>query len=214
MCINNIILCLYIIFYIQFGNTYEEGRVLSKDEVLKIKNEYFLSFFCKNDTCVSTSYDYGDYIIEIPDGNGNMIKYITETCTYDELKTYNSGCINKCTSDSQCLSNKCSRNCCVFNDETPVVHCDDIYTPPLYFKERSSYMYCGKAYKDTCKTDDECSSKKCYGGNCYMQDKGPSDSEYIGDAISRYIIVFIIIIIISICWCCWYCFYKNSKCKK
>jgi len=44
-------------------------------------------------------------------------------------------------------------NCCIFNDETQVVHCDDIYSPPLLFKERSSYMYRSKACIDNCKID-------------------------------------------------------------
>jgi len=47
MYINNIILYLYIIIYIQFVNALEEGVVLRKDEVLKITNEYYISFFCK-----------------------------------------------------------------------------------------------------------------------------------------------------------------------
>jgi len=164
MYFNNIILYLYIIIYIQFVNAYKKGVVLRKDEVLKITNEYYISFFCKNDTCVSVD-GYSDRTIEIPDENGNLIKYISLTFPYDEIKLEKPNCLEKCTTDSQCLSNKCFYNCCVFNDETPIVHCDDIYSRPTLFKERSSYMHCGKAWKDSCKTNDECSSKKMYRRN-------------------------------------------------
>ncbi|OUM56997.1 hypothetical protein PIROE2DRAFT_18158, partial [Piromyces sp. E2] len=158
----------------------------SKDEVLKIKNVYYISYFCKNDTCVYTYYDYRDSIIEIPDENGNMIKYITDTRTYDYINSLDSACIEKCNKDSQCLSNKCYHNCCMFNDETPVVHCDDIYIPPYFFRERSSYMHCGKAYLDTCKTNEECSSKDCYDGICRMQKKGPHEISLNGKPTDLY----------------------------
>ncbi|KAL6632374.1 hypothetical protein LY90DRAFT_518012 [Neocallimastix californiae] len=78
-----------------------------------------------------------------------------------------------CTSNSDCLSNKCLKSVCVFNDDNPIVHCDDIY-----LGGGRSYMYCGKPYHDTCKTDNECSSRICFEDNiCNLQRKGPSDSE-------------------------------------
>ena len=88
MYINNIIFYLYIIIYTQFVNAYEKGVVLSKDEVLKITNEYYISFFCKNDTCISVN-GYGDCTIEIPDENGNLIKYIFRTYPYNEINQEN-----------------------------------------------------------------------------------------------------------------------------
>ena len=64
-----------------------------------------------------------------------MVKYISEFHRYEnESETLR--CVEHCTTDSQCLSNKCFDKCCVFNDETPVVHCDDIYSPPMYFKRK------------------------------------------------------------------------------
>jgi len=212
MYINNIILYLCIIIYIQFVNAYETGVVLSKDEVLKITNEYYISFFCKNDTCVSTSYDYNDWFIEIPDENGNLIQYITRTCSYDEIKNRDSKCLKNCTIDSQCLSNKCIGSCCVFNDETPMVHCDDIYTYPTLFRDKSSYMHCGKPWKDTCKTDDECSSKICVTGTCNKQKHGPKQSDGTGLGIQLVVILFISFIIIIIF--CNYCIKKYPKSKK
>ncbi|OUM61582.1 hypothetical protein PIROE2DRAFT_12362 [Piromyces sp. E2] len=205
MFINNIILSLYLIFYIHVVN----GKlILSKDEVLDISDEYFISFYCKNNTCVSASYEYDEKTVVIPDENGNMIQYITQTCTLDNIEYNICSSEERCTTDSQCLSNKCFRNYCVFNDATPIVHCDDIYSSPFYFKERSSYMYCGKAYGDTCETDDECSSKNCYKGTCLKQELGPRESEDLQAVILLMIYVAIIIFIIIVCWCYWR--YRNE----
>jgi len=213
MYINNIILYLYIIIYIQFVNAYEKGVVLSKDEVLKITNEYYISFFCKNDICVSV--DGYERTIEIPDENGNLIKYISNTCTYDDIKSNKCIFMEKCKTDSQCLSNKCFDKYCVFNDETPVVHCDNIYTRATLFKEKSSYMYCGKAWRDSCKTNDECSSKVCYDGTCTEQKNGPDESDGFNIAIEACIFVSEILIVIIICCCCFCCcrniYRKNKK---
>jgi len=75
-------------------------------------------------------------------------------------------------------------------------------------------MHCGKAWIDTCKINDECSSNNCYNGICFMQYNGPNEYEFIADGVSRFIVVITIIFIISICLYCWCCFYKKSKIKK
>ena len=56
----------------------------------------------KNDTCVSV--DGYERTIEIPDENGNLIKYISNTCTYDDIKSNKCIFMEKCKTDSQCLS--------------------------------------------------------------------------------------------------------------
>jgi len=53
-----------------------------------------------------------------------------------------------CSNDSDCLSNKCFNNYCIFNEKNPIVNCDDIYTG-----NRKSYMYCGKPADDICKNN-------------------------------------------------------------
>ncbi|KAG4103057.1 hypothetical protein H8356DRAFT_1645757 [Neocallimastix lanati (nom. inval.)] len=69
-------------------------------------------------------------------------------------------------------------------------------------------MYCGKPYHDTCKTDDECSSKICFKDNtCNMQYEGPSDSEGAMGIIYSFNVL-IIALILLICCCCY------SICKK
>jgi len=188
---------------------------LKKNELLELKDEYYVAYYCKDDICVKADYEYRKIFIEFPDKNGNiklyniytsindnakLNKYSNVTCNiYDNIRY----CVSyECTTDSECLSNKCINNYCVFNEETPLVHCDDIYIQPSLFKKRSSYIYCGKAANDICENNDECSFKQCYDGICLQQEKGPSDSEsmillgyyyillkYIG------IIVFVIIVI-------------------
>ncbi|ORX41832.1 hypothetical protein BCR36DRAFT_587695 [Piromyces finnis] len=164
---------LFIIIYFQFASANELNEVLSKKEVLNITNEFFISYYCKDDICVKTDNEYKEKFVEIPDKNERVIKYIVDTCSSEEI--INGRCFSeKCISDAHCLSNKCIDSHCAFNEETPIVHCDDIY-----IGVKKSYMHCGKPYGDTCKTDDECSSKKCglYDGLCRMQAEGPHDDE-------------------------------------
>ncbi|KAG4085615.1 hypothetical protein H8356DRAFT_1739609 [Neocallimastix lanati (nom. inval.)] len=54
----------------------------------------------------------------------------------------------------------------------------------IFFTGKNSYIYCSKPYRDSCKTDDECSSMDCSKeGVCMMQAQGPSDIKYYGSAI-------------------------------
>jgi len=98
-------------------------------------------------------------IFEFPDDNGNVIPYIAVTCSFDNIKsknynnttceTYENGihCVYLiCNLDSQCLSNKCIENLCVFNDETPIDHYNDICSCPFLFNTKKPYMFCGKAF--------------------------------------------------------------------
>ncbi|KAG4095489.1 hypothetical protein H8356DRAFT_1427093 [Neocallimastix lanati (nom. inval.)] len=163
-------------------NKIDVPKYLTKDEVLKLKNAVFVAFYCKDNLCAKTKHSYTDFFVEFPDENGRMKKYITETCPRDKIGTkmcnteiYYDGNLfyTNCTSNSDCLSNKCLKSVCVFNDDNPIVHCDDIY-----LGGGRSYMHCGKPYHDTCKTNNECSSRICFEDNtCNLQRKGPSDSE-------------------------------------
>ncbi|ORX57953.1 hypothetical protein BCR36DRAFT_139774 [Piromyces finnis] len=100
---------------------------------------------------------------------------------YEYIKLYNSTneqhygdtiISYRCNKDDECLYNKCVDNYCIFNDKASVEHCDNIY-----LCHRKSYNYCGKAYRNTCKTIDERSSKLCIDELCIAQENSPSDSE-------------------------------------
>jgi len=193
-----------------------DNNYSTKEEVLKITNKYYISYYCKNNTCVLTDYNYANNYIEFPDKNGNLIKYISETCSYNVIESDNCYTIN-CKNDNDCLYNKCYKNHCMFNNETDIIHCDDIYIKPTILKNKSSYMYCGKAYGDICKNNNECSSKQCKNNYCLMQTNGPSDSEGIGIAFELlfyiFIFVFILVFFILILYIIYKCYNKYHKLK-
>jgi len=230
----NIIFVLYIVCFLQIIYSYNQNETelftyndittsdkhklgafvytykssISKEIVLKITDEFYHSYYCKNDICVSIDNYYNRPFIEIPDENGIIDIYISETYTHEyvkfknppDKKCYDNRCVSiKCHNDSECLYNKCIDNFCIFNEEAPVVHCDNVY-----LGHRKSYTHCGKAFRDTCNNNDECSSNYCYNSTCSMQTDGPSDSEGVEEAImaSYLFLVLMLIVLISICCCC------------
>jgi len=48
-------------------------------------NEFYTSFYCKYDICVLTDHYYDNKTIEIPNEKGELIKYIFETCRYENV---------------------------------------------------------------------------------------------------------------------------------
>jgi len=206
-----------------YVSVYDKYKTLKKTKVLSIKNKFNRSYYCKNSICVEVNRNALPLFVEIPDEKSVIKRYISESYTYDdELKLrdpvgiyscgsykhnnneYYVGISSKCTSDSQCLTNKCINNYCTFNEENPSEFCMDIYSYFLIF--RYSYMHCGKAISDACKKNKECASKIChnYGnyGSCGTRG-GPSDSDgalqivYLGTSF----IIFVIILI-------FYCYIK------
>jgi len=200
---------------------YDNSKVHSKDDVLTFHDEFYISYYCKNDICVEIDNEYFNPFIEIPDKSGNVSLYIMKTfinhnSEIDSIPC-NEVCVSyKCTNVSQCLYDKCVNNLCVFNENASVIHCDDIYTKPGIFKKRSSYMYCGKAYNDKCTNDNECSSKVCNkDGFCLKQTKGPSDSEGTANIVIIYydtlIFLFFLFLLLFICCLCFCCNDNNDK---
>jgi len=149
-----IIYYFLFIIYINYIYTYNLYDVISKNEVLNITNEYYISFYCKNEICISVNYDYSDMNITIPNNNGDMINYIVKTCSYEKIKNNKCNSI-QCKLNSECLSNKCYNSYCVFNDDEPIIHCDSIYEHNVLLNKHKSYMYCGKSYGDKCKENNE-----------------------------------------------------------
>ena len=45
-------------------------KYLTKDEVVKIKNVFFIAFYCKDNLCVKTDNGYIENFVEFPDENG------------------------------------------------------------------------------------------------------------------------------------------------
>jgi len=197
---------LYLSRYVHI---YDKNQTLKKTEVLEIKNKFNINYFCKNNICVKVDWNILPKSVEIPDKNGNIKRYISESYTYDNLKSgdygriiyddYNIYISYKCTSDSQCLTNKCIDGVCIFNEENPTEFCTDIYINLIF---RFSYMHCGKAIGDICKKDKECGSKNCMTQNvCGNSPDGPSDSDFITGFINLIHLFAIMFIIFCISYC-------------
>ena len=203
---------LFIIHYFQFVDV---QRTMSIDDVLKIKNEDLVSFYCKNVICVETDVTYEDETISIPDKYGNITTYIANICT-DKMIERNVCFGVECNADSDCLSNKCANKHCVYNQEEPVMHCDSVYSFGSIFVDDKLYMHCGKAWGYDCQSDDECSSQKCNNG-CTQQIIGPpEDNKHIGYEIALVVFLIWILpvgIIIGISICCCRHFAKKAKNK-
>ena len=82
-------------------------------------------------------------LVNISDEYRNITTYIAEKCNDEDIQ--NNDChVMECKTNSDCLSNKCVNKNCTYNEEDPIIHCDDIYTPPKFIIKESSYMHCGK----------------------------------------------------------------------
>jgi len=223
---------IYIIFYIQSiysRNFTIHSNDIPEQAIYRYNNDtavsktninpknYGKNYYCRGDDCIElqNSITHVPYI-EFPDENGNVKLYILESCIYDDKSKELIDCLGgyiigdydrvsvKCTKDSECLYNKCIDNHCVFNEDSPIVHCDIIYRFFAFYEK--SYVHCGKTYGDKCEKDNECSSKACHDldkkcGSCI---ETPSDSVHsIKDMETFFSFTAIIIILMVIyCICC------------
>jgi len=85
------------------------NNILSKEEVLKITNKYYISYYCEDDVCVLSDYNYYNKYIYFPDNNGDIIKYNVNICAKKTI----GNCIANYTKDIECFSNKCYNNYCI-----------------------------------------------------------------------------------------------------
>ncbi|OUM57678.1 hypothetical protein PIROE2DRAFT_17252 [Piromyces sp. E2] len=195
---------IYIILYIQsiysldltVNTTDIPGYLIHKYDKDKIVNRKGLrafhgrNYYCRNDNCISFENGNGHPpLIEFPDENGNIKRYILETCGYEEPETFwycsyrykyndTSSYRIKCYNDSDCFYNKCISQRCVYNGDSSVTHCDTIYKYFSIFEY--SYIHCGKDYEEPCNKNSECSSNECGGTDidiCSLSVKEPSDSD-------------------------------------
>ncbi|ORY86438.1 hypothetical protein LY90DRAFT_628908 [Neocallimastix californiae] len=201
---------LFIILYFQFVDA---QRTMSKEDVLKIKNEEFVSFYCKNDICVRTDPLYDDKTVEIPDEHGNITTYIVDACNIKAAKENYCSSI-ECNTDSNCLSNKCVNKHCVHNKEEPMIRCDDIRAPGFLFFKGNLYMHCGKSWGDFCSSNDECSSNRCDEG-CLQKaiDVHPGGNRitYIDIFGFYFLCILVAIFAMGLTICCCHFFIKKTK---
>jgi len=177
------------------------NKILSKDEVLKITNEKYIDYYCISNIC---SFSSNDSFVEFPDENGNLKEYIHSSCNYQNKSNCNG---EKCTKDIQCLSNKCIDNYCRFNEDIPIIHCEEIPSYNFFHNDYYSYIHCGKLFRENCNTNDECSSMLCGKGTCSKMTNKYSDNINSVYSVSIIIIGTFLLLIIACCCSC----YKKIK---
>lgn len=199
-------------------------NAVSKD-IISMSNNYGHNYYCRDNNCISFKNDNPKMYIEFPDENGNIKKYILKTCPYEDIFLQNKECPKfrkneipegleyiyyTCNSDSECFFNKCINNYCVFNDKSPITHCDIIYKYFSIF--HISYLHCGKTYGQLCNESNECSSESCCFGECSSAVKTPEDEQEFRKlveticSILALISIFVLICIIHSIYSC----YKNK----
>jgi len=140
--------------------------------------------------------------------------YIISTCTSTDIGLGLCKC-EKCTADSQFLSNKCIDNHCAFNNATPIEHCEDHYYYETLTGTSSRSVVCGKPDGDTCDSNNKCSSLNCYESKCGENKDRPNDSESTTTALIRmmlFILIFIAVIGVCIGFIC--CSRRNNEPSK
>jgi len=208
---------LVCIFALLFTSIYG----LTKNEVSKFKCDDISygdnGYYCKDDICVSTSGRNDLATIVIPNKGGQNITYITDTCSSNDIDL--DLCSSKeCTADSQCLSNKCVKGHCSFNEANPIVHCQctrTVHNNPIFGDPKGYKMICGLPKGDKCNSNSDCSSYNCYEVCGDPDSSGCHSACGIGRAIVLIIAVPVIIgILIIICCVCCICIYKKNKKKE
>jgi len=212
----------FIYITLLFTTTYSSKSILSSYD----SYDGYSCKYCKNDICVPCNNRIYLGTVIIPNEEGVDVTYITEVCS---SKSINLGlCFSKnCTADSECLSNKCFKGHCSFDENNPVVQCQTIRTihsNPVFGDAKGYKEYCGLPYGYECKTNNECSSHNCeivrYGlGFCGEpnDDGGCHSACGLGAAIAIMTAIPVYVIIYSILCCCFCSFHKHriyGKCIK
>lgn len=177
--------------------------------------------YCKDGICVpcDNSSELGTIII--PNKEGKNVTYITETCSPKSIET--DFCSSKnCTADTECLSNKCFKGHCAFNEANPIVQCQEVRTihRGLIFSDTKGYKYqCGLPQGDKCKSNKDCSSYNCVSYSkekiCGEPDDSGCHSTCGWTGVFAIMFTVPIYIILSIICCCCFCYLgSNQKYRK
>ena len=223
---------LYALVYLAFLFSTVFGKIMTKDEVLKIKPDDYkdkskeqcpelsngdywygrcgFEFYCKDDKVCSSAIRSGhsNSTVEFPDTNGNMKKYIVDICDPQKQSDCDYFAL-KCNSDGDCLSNKCENNYCVRNDNAKIEKCQDIYRYHTLIFSSTIEMKCGKPDGYPCEKNGDCASDTCIDNVCKYQS---SDHKFdmVGSML-LYLCIFIILMVICCISTCIYCCRLRSK---
>jgi len=197
--------------YITNSCYYENGKITYyKSKYYNEEKDFFDKHTSFTNECINTIHKKQ---INCISDNEQVNNQLYENCYTDLYISY------KCTSDSQCLTNKCINGFCIYNKENPTEFCTYIYSISVFYG-RHSYMHCGRMPMDVCKTNKECASKECTKyGYCERLPDGPSEADNHTLAVKLFIlfiiiIIFIVISIILCLYCCIKLIRKKSNKKK
>jgi len=177
--------------------------------------------YCKDDICVSCDNRIELGTIIIPNKEGKNVTYITETCSTKSIET--DFCSSKnCTADTECLSNKCFKGHCAFNEANPIVQCQEVRTihSSLIFSQSKGYKYqCGLPAGDKCKSNKDCSSHNCEKYNkdkiCGEPDDSGCHSTCGWSGMLAFIFLVPLYLVLSLIFCCYFCCScRNQKYKQ
>ncbi|KAL6593651.1 hypothetical protein LY90DRAFT_677156 [Neocallimastix californiae] len=216
---------LYFLVYITllFATIY--GKIMTKDEVLKIKPDDYadkkdgqcpdfsngdfwyldrcgFEFYCVDDNnCYSSKYENYTHYVDIADSNGASKKYIADICDPKDKSCELQG---ECKADSDCLSGKCENKKCVPNDKVKIEKCQDTFYYNFFTFKYKIEMTCGKPEGYTCIIDSGCASDNCSDGYCRFQGR---DHNLVGvGSIMLYAGIILVLLVICcigcICCCC------------
>ncbi|OUM62487.1 hypothetical protein PIROE2DRAFT_11242 [Piromyces sp. E2] len=183
----------------------DETGISFKDHSEEIKNytssiipiipkdcDVYYPRYCKDNICTCIPDNYNKPFIEFPDNKGYFHRYIFipyaseyEPVIGKYIKSNNNTNINistNCKTDTQCFSNKCINNSCVFNINSNVERCDTLYEKPFLDTVSKEYTHCGRAVGESCTKNSECSFDNCDNGIC-------SDSHYVPSEYDRFEVV-------------------------
>ena len=188
--------------------------------------EYYDNYsckYCKDDICVPCNNHIDIGTVIIPNKEGVNVTYISDTCSSKDIDL-NLCSFKNCTSDSECLSNKCLKGHCSFNEANPIVQCfyvRTVHSNPILGDPKGYKTHCGLFVGDKCDSNKDCGSFNCdkygrRGGICEQpnNDSGCHSFCDFGKSITFYTIIPIYVIILCCCGGCYQYkkFRKHFKC--
>jgi len=119
-------------------------------------NKCSFDFFCRGEYCSSCRNKEYE-LIYFKYQNGRTESFIPKICEKDNISCQTL----KCSSNSECLSNKCINNTCMINEDSPITECVDISEFNFYRMKFVGRMNCGKAFGEKCISNNECATNIC-----------------------------------------------------
>jgi len=165
------------------------------------------TFYCQGDDYCQPDTDIKSPFFEFTEKDGSIKKYIKTICPKEDHNCNT----EKCTADSDCMSNSCFNNTCI-QGQSLFTECSD-NSDDSNKNNKLQVMKCGKLNGESCQKDNECAGKCLSGTEC-------NSHVYLTSSNSFPIIYLIyggvglLIVAIFICCCTRCCIGRNKKIRK